>query len=151
MLTLIVLWLYRINKNDMPFCCMCGWMCRYIWMNLKDLIVLWISPSYDQKKCGAVIYHCTRRHCCALFYSFPLSTADTRRFSVEENEAPHSGKIHRCYHHHGYEKQEALCLTTAKPSESKTTWLDKSSVFHNSSINNSLYWVTYILETCLIF
>ncbi|ROL47773.1 Band 4.1-like protein 4B [Anabarilius grahami] len=48
-------------------------------------------------------------------HSFPLSTADTRRFSVEENEAPHSGKIHRCYHHHGYEKQEALCLTTAKP------------------------------------
>ncbi|RXN30415.1 band 4B isoform X1 [Labeo rohita] len=46
---------------------------------------------------------------------FPLSTADTRRFSVEENEAPLSGKIHRCYHHHGYEKQEALCLTTAKP------------------------------------
>ncbi|XP_043118013.1 band 4.1-like protein 4B isoform X3 [Puntigrus tetrazona] len=48
-------------------------------------------------------------------HSFPLSTADTRRFSVEENEAPLSGKIHRCYHHHGYEKQEALCLTTAKP------------------------------------
>ncbi|KAK2903002.1 hypothetical protein QQF64_010114 [Cirrhinus molitorella] len=48
-------------------------------------------------------------------HSFPLSTADTRRFSVEENEAPLSGKIHRCYHRHGYEKQEALCLTTAKP------------------------------------
>ncbi|XP_009290636.1 band 4.1-like protein 4B isoform X2 [Danio rerio] len=48
-------------------------------------------------------------------HSFPLSAADTRRFSVEENEAPHSGKIHRCYHHHGYEKQEPLCLTTAKP------------------------------------
>ncbi|XP_073703684.1 band 4.1-like protein 4B [Garra rufa] len=48
-------------------------------------------------------------------HSFPLSTADTRRFSVEENEAPLSGKIHRCYHHHGFEKQEALCLTTAKP------------------------------------
>ncbi|KTF86460.1 hypothetical protein cypCar_00009835 [Cyprinus carpio] len=46
---------------------------------------------------------------------FPLSTADTRRFSVEENEAPLSGKIHHCYHRHGYEKQEALCLTTAKP------------------------------------
>uniref|UniRef100_A0A9J8BB13 Erythrocyte membrane protein band 4.1 like 4B n=1 Tax=Cyprinus carpio carpio TaxID=630221 RepID=A0A9J8BB13_CYPCA len=48
-------------------------------------------------------------------HSFPLSTADTRRFSVEENEAPLSGKIHHCYHRHGYEKQEALCLTTAKP------------------------------------
>ncbi|XP_016387562.1 band 4.1-like protein 4B [Sinocyclocheilus rhinocerous] len=48
-------------------------------------------------------------------HSFPLSTADTRRFSVEENEAPHFGKIHCCYHRHGYEKQEALCLTTAKP------------------------------------
>ncbi|CAM4701109.1 unnamed protein product [Leuciscus chuanchicus] len=48
-------------------------------------------------------------------HSFPLSTADTRRFSVEENEAPHSGKIHRYNHRHGYEKQEALCLTTAKP------------------------------------
>ncbi|XP_016142493.1 band 4.1-like protein 4B [Sinocyclocheilus grahami] len=48
-------------------------------------------------------------------HSFPLSTADTRRFSMEENEAPHSGKIHCCYHRHGYEKQEALCLTTAKP------------------------------------
>lgn len=34
---------------------------------------------------------------------------------MEENEAPHSGKIHRCNHRHGYEKQEALCLTTAKP------------------------------------
>ncbi|XP_052474384.1 band 4.1-like protein 4B isoform X2 [Carassius gibelio] len=48
-------------------------------------------------------------------HSFPLSTADTRRFSVEENEAPHFGKVHRCYHRHGYEKPEALCLTTAKP------------------------------------
>ncbi|XP_059423893.1 band 4.1-like protein 4B [Carassius carassius] len=48
-------------------------------------------------------------------HSFPLSTADTRRFSVEENEAPLSGKIYRCYHRHGYEKQEALCLTTVKP------------------------------------
>ncbi|XP_051574638.1 band 4.1-like protein 4B isoform X3 [Myxocyprinus asiaticus] len=48
-------------------------------------------------------------------HSFPLSSADTRRFSVEENEAPHSGKIHHCYHHHGYEKQEALCITTAIP------------------------------------
>ncbi|XP_016139005.1 band 4.1-like protein 4B [Sinocyclocheilus grahami] len=48
-------------------------------------------------------------------HSFPLSTADTRRFSVEEIEAPHFGKIHGCYHRHGYEKQEALCLTTAKP------------------------------------
>jgi len=55
----------------------------------------------------------------SLFYSFPLSTADTRRFSVEENEFPHSGNIHRCNHRHGYEKQEALCLTTAKPSKSK--------------------------------
>ncbi|XP_059363870.1 band 4.1-like protein 4B isoform X2 [Carassius carassius] len=48
-------------------------------------------------------------------HSFPLSTADTRRFSMEENEAPHFGKVHRCYHRHGYEKPEALCLTTAKP------------------------------------
>ncbi|XP_051576299.1 band 4.1-like protein 4B isoform X3 [Myxocyprinus asiaticus] len=48
-------------------------------------------------------------------HSFPLSSADTQRFSVEENEAPPFGNIHRCYHHHGYEKQEALCLTTAKP------------------------------------
>ncbi|KAI4883617.1 hypothetical protein NFI96_000837 [Prochilodus magdalenae] len=47
--------------------------------------------------------------------SFPLSSADTQRFSMEENEAPHSGKVHRCYHHHGYEKQEAQCLSLTKP------------------------------------
>ncbi|KAA0703308.1 Band 4.1-like protein 4B [Triplophysa tibetana] len=48
-------------------------------------------------------------------FSFPLSSADTRRFSVDENEAPQSGKTHRCFHHPGYEKQEALCITKAKP------------------------------------
>ncbi|XP_056619296.1 band 4.1-like protein 4B isoform X1 [Triplophysa dalaica] len=48
-------------------------------------------------------------------HSFPLSSADTRRFSVDENEAPLSGKTHRCFHHPGYEKQEALCITKAKP------------------------------------
>ncbi|XP_017579331.2 band 4.1-like protein 4B isoform X1 [Pygocentrus nattereri] len=47
--------------------------------------------------------------------SFPLSSADTQRFSLEENEAPHSGKVYRCYHRHGYEKQEAQCLSLTKP------------------------------------
>ncbi|XP_065101617.2 band 4.1-like protein 4B isoform X2 [Paramisgurnus dabryanus] len=64
-------------------------------------------------------------------HSFPLSSADTRRFSVEENEAPLSGKIHRCVHHHGYEKPEALCITTAKPkawvvSPGRTDELDRA-------------------------
>ncbi|XP_035381742.1 band 4.1-like protein 4B isoform X1 [Electrophorus electricus] len=48
-------------------------------------------------------------------HSFPLSSADSRRFSVEENELPHSGRAHRCYYHHGYDKQETPCLTLAKP------------------------------------
>ncbi|XP_022535395.2 band 4.1-like protein 4B isoform X2 [Astyanax mexicanus] len=48
-------------------------------------------------------------------HSFPLSSADTQRFSMEENEAPHAGKVHRCYHRHAYEKQEAPCLSLPKP------------------------------------
>lgn len=90
------------------------------------------------------MYHCTLCHCCVLFYSFPLSTADTRRFSVEENEAPLFGKIHSCYHRHGYEKQEALCLTRAKPSESRDPM---GAIFAKCKIIKRLYRFSYILKT----
>ncbi|KAK2815093.1 hypothetical protein Q7C36_023359 [Tachysurus vachellii] len=47
--------------------------------------------------------------------NFPLSSADTQRFSVEENETLLSATLHYCYRWHGYEKQEVPCLTLTKP------------------------------------
>ncbi|XP_026780277.2 band 4.1-like protein 4B isoform X1 [Pangasianodon hypophthalmus] len=48
-------------------------------------------------------------------HSFPLSSADTQRFSMEENETLLSATLHYCYRWHGYEKQEVPCLTLTKP------------------------------------
>ncbi|XP_017308669.1 band 4.1-like protein 4B isoform X1 [Ictalurus punctatus] len=48
-------------------------------------------------------------------HSFPLSSADTQRFSVEENETLLSATLRYCYRWHGYEKQEVPCLTLTKP------------------------------------
>ncbi|XP_048116193.1 band 4.1-like protein 4B isoform X2 [Alosa alosa] len=48
-------------------------------------------------------------------HSFPMSSADAHRFSLEENEAPYSSIRHYC-HHHLYSNQEALGLTLSKPS-----------------------------------
>ncbi|XP_062395365.1 band 4.1-like protein 4B isoform X2 [Sardina pilchardus] len=47
-------------------------------------------------------------------HSFPMSSADAHRFSLEENEAPYSSIRHYC-HHHIYSNQEALGLTLSKP------------------------------------
>ncbi|XP_041962965.1 band 4.1-like protein 4B isoform X4 [Alosa sapidissima] len=47
-------------------------------------------------------------------HSFPMSSADAHRFSLEENEAPYSSIRHYC-HHHLYSNQEALGLTLSKP------------------------------------
>ncbi|TSK20252.1 Band 4.1-like protein 4B [Bagarius yarrelli] len=48
-------------------------------------------------------------------HSFPLSNADTRKFSIEENETLLSATLHYYYRWHGYEKQEVPCLTLTKP------------------------------------
>ncbi|XP_063055946.1 band 4.1-like protein 4B [Engraulis encrasicolus] len=48
-------------------------------------------------------------------HSFPMSTADAQRFSLEENEAPYAGKIRHYCLHHIYSNQEALGLTLTQP------------------------------------
>lgn len=52
-----------------------------------------------------------------MFCSFPMSSADAQRFSMEENEAQYSGKIRHYCPHHIYSNQEMLGLTLSKPSE----------------------------------
>ncbi|XP_031432323.1 band 4.1-like protein 4B isoform X2 [Clupea harengus] len=46
-------------------------------------------------------------------HSFPMSSADAQRFSMEENE--YSGQFHHYCPHHIYSNQEALGLTLSKP------------------------------------
>ena len=59
-----------------------------------------------------------------MFCSFPMSSADAQRFSMEENE--YSGQFHHYCPHHIYSNQEALGLTLSKPSESTLLWLCSS-------------------------
>ncbi|KAB5533037.1 hypothetical protein PHYPO_G00127020 [Pangasianodon hypophthalmus] len=67
-------------------------------------------PIFRWSQCLLVLYTL-----CNMFFSFPLSSADTQRFSMEENETLLSATLHYCYRWHGYEKQEVPCLTLTKP------------------------------------